>query len=390
MHFKFISSIQELPAEQWDALWPCDYPFVRHAFLHALETSGSTTSESGWQPMHLVGYIDKDPFLVMPIYLKSHSYGEYVFDWAWADAYAQYGMNYYPKLLNAIPFTPCTGPRIGVDSNIESWSEPLSHAIYEQVERLGASSFHSLFPTPSSASPIRSFAGLNRSGCQFHWFNQNYQDFDDFLDTFTSRKRKNVRKERQKCHAFTIDFIPGNQIEKEDWQLFYQLYHRTYIKRSGRPGYLGASFFTQLATSMPDQILLAKVCLNGDMVAGAVYFRDAQTLYGRYWGCTDNYDGLHFETCYYQGIEYAIKHQLTRFDPGAQGEHKIQRGFQPVITTSQHWLHHPEFHRAVGDFCQHEEQHNNTYVNDARQRLPFKEEIPLISPTTLLEEKTWR
>lgn len=405
MHFEFTDSILPLDTAQWNALWPNAYPFTRYEFLAALEESGCTLSNTGWQPMHCVAYENGVLCFAMPLYLKTHSYGEYVFDWAWADAYARAGLDYYPKLLNAIPFTPATGPRwASLNPITHNNMQSLYEALIQQAQHCAASSIHILFPwqanrdelttqhqtklnheTPEqykNVLPQNSF--IERHGCQYHWFNHDYQNFDDFLAEFSSRKRKNIRKERNKTQEFTFQFLEGETITSDHWALFYQLYHRTYFKRSGRPGYLNESFFTSLSNSMPESIVLALVMHKGVHVAGAMYFKDEHTLYGRYWGTMTDIDGLHFETCYYQGIEYAIKHGLKRFDPGAQGEHKIQRGFQPVTTCSYHWLSDSRFAKAVADYCRSEQLENSSYIQQARDYLPFKEETALTPVHVLL------
>lgn len=388
MRFEFIPSIQEISAERWDALWPNNYPFTRHAFFRALEESNSTTAKSGWQPSHCTAYEGDKLVFVLPLFIKTHSYGEYVFDWGWADAYARSGLEYYPKLLNAIPFTPATGPRWASQTSLSKSAQlEITDALFSHARAIGASSFHCLFPSLENRNFFQekdTVSFIQRDGYQYHWFNQNYTDFEDFLNQFSSRKRKNIRKERKKCDGIDIKFYSGHDATQDQWALFYQLYHRTYLKRSGRPGYLGPQFFSNLAQSMPEHILLALAELDGQFIAGAVYFKDDDTLYGRYWGTLEDIDGLHFETCYYQGIEYAIKHKLSRFDPGAQGEHKIQRGFQPIKTCSFHWLADPRFQHAVHAFCESEKNDVSSYIEDARGYLPFKENTPLVPSCILL------
>lgn len=359
---------------------------MKYAFLNALELSGSTSVQTGWLPRHLIARREGRLLFAMPLYLKTHSYGEYVFDWSWAEAYANNGLEYYPKLLNAVPFTPATGPRF---SFTDTLSEVERHAIFSEAEKhlvkycteIKASGWHSLFPNADALEYLRHSDSHERVGCQFHWFNNNYHDFDDFLSNFSSRKRKNLRKERAKVSAYTIEMHSGESVDRATWALFYQLYHRTYLKRSGRPGYLSESFFTNIAAAMPENIVLACVyegeSVLENMMAGALYFKDDAQLYGRYWGCSRDVDGLHFETCYYRGIEFAIAEGLQRFDPGAQGEHKIQRGFEPVITNSFHHLTHPAFNQAVAEFCQSEQPHIHQYLEQTRELLPFKEGFSL-------------
>lgn len=390
MQYEFSNSINAIPATQWQALWQTDYPFIQHGFLAALEDSLCTCAKSGWQPYHLSLKENDKLIAAMPLYVKSHSYGEYVFDWSWADAYHQHGIHYYPKLLNAIPFTPATGPRFAVrDSHA---MEQMRAVINEQLSSNRFSGFHSLFPSAEQASLLseevpadKNSALQRRLGCQFHWFNHNYSDFDAFLADFSSRKRKNIKKERAKVNQqdFVITRTTGTQLSAQDWSDFHQLYQRTYQKRSGHNGYLNGDFFQRLGVALPQNTLLVRAYQQNQLVAAALYFYDSQTLYGRYWGATEEFDGLHFECCYYQGIEFAIEQQLQRFDPGAQGEHKIQRGFVPVLTQSFHQLAHPEFNHAISQFLVEEKQHNRQYCADARSYLPFKETLELPSPNIL-------
>jgi len=390
--FKFLSSIDDVQEQQWDGLWDTDYPFIQHRFLRLLEQTGCTCLESGWQPQHLVYMENGELQAALVLFLKHHSYGEYVFDWGWADAYERSGFEYYPKLLSAIPFTPATGPRFVISSGLDaadaaSLSEKLFQFLQQHLQAESLSSFHLLFPNRQNRE-LLSFTQLcERQGCQFHWFNHSYTDFEHFLDSFNSRKRKAVRRERRKVQeeGITLHMRCAKEVVEQDWKLFFALYHRTYLKRSGRPGYLSEAFFLQLAEAFPDQVLLCCAYVEEQMIAGALYFRDAQTLYGRYWGAMEEHDGLHFETCYYQGIEYAIAQGIERFDPGAQGEHKIQRGFVPVKTCSFHYMLHPGFNDAVKNFVGEEQQQNQSYVNDGRNYLPFKEGVEPVNCECLLK-----
>ncbi|GAB3110004.1 N-acetyltransferase [Aestuariicella hydrocarbonica] len=395
-----IHSIHEIDANAWDALWLSQnqhrYPFIRHGFLAALEDSGCTDTESGWTPRHLLIHQQGTLIGAMPLYLKHHSYGEYVFDWAWADAYRRNGLEYYPKLLCAIPFTPATGPRLALDQAALTAFNLTPGDLYQQVTEFLSlscqqqqwSGWHCLFH-PGDENPLWQQASapgsgpLQRTGCQFHWFNRGqeggqYQDFDDFLSMFNSRKRKSVRKERRqvKDRGVTLTRLVGDQISAEDWDKFYYFYHTTYLKRSGNTGYLNREFFDAIARDMGDQILMVKAELQQadgqHNIASALCFFDDTHLYGRYWGCREDIPGLHFEACYYQGIEFAIERGLQVFDPGAQGEHKIQRGFEPTLTYSQHWLTDPRFHAAVDDFLQRETPGVEAYRDDCDTYLPFK------------------
>ena len=371
-----LRSVAEVPASKWDALRRDDYPFLRHDFLLGLERADCTTAAAGWQPSHLRLRDGSQTLAILPAWLKDHSYGEYVFDWAWADAWRRMGLAYYPKLLTAIPFTPATGPRLLHRGDLEAG--PLWSTIVEQMpavaRRLGVSSWHVLFPREADANALAG-AGLHtRHQVQFHWFNRGYRDFDDFLDGFASRKRKALRRERRRVEeqGLTLSMRSAAELSPRDWAAFHRFYQMTYAKRSGHGGYLTREFFLDVAPKLGDQVLLALAEAEGQPVAGALYFRDRDTLYGRYWGCIREYDCLHFEACYYQGIEYCIREGLQRFDPGAQGEHKIQRGFEPTTTLSCHWIAQPELSAAIGDFTRREQEHVARYREEACTLLPFK------------------
>ncbi|SMF24443.1 hypothetical protein SAMN02745866_01592 [Alteromonadaceae bacterium Bs31] len=396
MQTEFLGSILDINADEWDSLWASEYPFIKHGFLALLEKSGCTTSETGWTPCHLLLRGEEQKIMAaMPLYQKHHSYGEYVFDWGWADAYHRSGLEYYPKLLNAIPFTPATGPRVTFAKGLsevkkQQCTKLLFNAVKEKTSQSAGSGFHSLFPNADNRRLFSAEQFVQRQGCQFHWFNQGYRHFDDFLASFSSRKRKNIKKEREKIRAQNIQLQmrKAGDLSTEDWQRFYWLYQRTYFKRSGHQGYLSKAFFMAIASTLPDNILLCTAhenSLDSEILAAALYFYDSTTLYGRYWGAMAELDGLHFEACYYQGIEYAIANGLQRFDPGAQGEHKIQRGFTPVKTCSYHRLAQPQFHQAVAQFAREERQHNNAYCLDGRTYLPFKEGVECVDENVLFD-----
>ncbi|MGB1139773.1 MAG: GNAT family N-acetyltransferase [Halioglobus sp.] len=374
---EFLLGLGNITAERWNALAGTDYPFLRHEFLHGLEQTGCVSAETGWQPFHLALHRDDQLAAVMPLYLKSHSYGEYVFDWSWADAWRQNGLAYYPKLLSAIPFTPATGPRL---CTAESEDERLClDAALQAVRALASdkdlSSWHYLFPTEDISEHLLSLGLPRREATQFHWFNDGFKDFDDFLATFNSRKRKSLKRERRIVaeQGLRLDTMTGAQISDEAWEKFYHFYQLTYAKRSGHGGYLTRDFFLDTAAGMGDQVVMVLAYHGADAVAGALYFRSSDTLYGRYWGCEREYDCLHFEACYYRGIEYCIEQGLSRFDPGAQGEHKIQRGFRPVTTWSNHWIADPRLAEAVADFTRREASHNTAYSEAAADYLPFRQ-----------------
>lgn len=374
------SRLSELDRDQWQALRHSRYPFLDYDFLLALESSGSIGQETGWLPYYIVAYNDteSDPIeWIVPAFIKTHSYGEYVFDWSWAEAYQHHGLAYYPKLLCAVPFTPSTGPRLlhGPNTSAEQLWPNITALLDQLCEQQSLSGWHINFLPTTHALAItdEQHQPAMRHGCQFHWHNRGYTDFDHYLDTFTSRKRKSVRKERQKItqQGIQIHRKTGTEISTDDIEFFYQCYQMTYAQRRSR-GYLNVDFFRQLLRDMSSQMLLVLAHDNDTPVAAALYFFDEHCLYGRYWGSLVDADALHFEACYYQGIEFCIERKLTRFDPGTQGEHKISRGFEPITTYSLHRLQHSDFHHAVHDFVHQEQQHIAQYQQQARSLLPFK------------------
>lgn len=376
--YRFITAIDQVPAARWDSLCTSDYPFVCHRFLAALEQSGSCCAKTGWQPYHLLLEEHGELVAALPGYIKHHSYGEYVFDWAWADAYQRYGYDYYPKWVSAIPFTPCQGPRLllAPGQNGAARYAEVAKLLVQQTQQLGLSGCHCLFPLADEAAHWQAQAYRLRLGCQFHWFNRNYQSFDDFLAQLNSRKRKTLRKERQQLQQQGIRFtwLTGAQITPEACAHFYRLYCHTYRKRSGHNGYLTQAFFQQLSTALAEISLLVQAQdADGKVIAAALFFYAGDTLYGRYWGCEEEYAFLHFETCYYQGIDFAIARGLARFDGGAQGEHKLARGFEPQLTYSAHWLHDERFAAAIGNFIDEEASEVRAYQQQAQGLLPYKE-----------------
>jgi predicted N-acyltransferase len=374
---KTRGSISEIPEDIWDGFAGAANPFLRHRFLLALETSGCTTAATGWAPSHLVFYQNDRIVGVAPGYLKSHSMGEYVFDWAWADAFQRYGLPYYPKLLIAVPFTPSTGARLLLEEGFRSRLQPteLAAALDAVTLENRAYSWHLLFPDEPDRRLLAGNDRLHRIGCQFHWFNRDYDTFDDFLQVLTSRKRKSIRKERREVTRQGIHFaqFSGAGLTDRIVSAFYVFYQATYLKRGQRP-YLNLAFFRALVANQPDQVHVTMAMLGDEMIAGALFLMGEDTLYGRYWGCLEEYNHLHFETCYYQGIELAIQRGLRCFDAGAQGEHKLVRGFEPQLTHSCHWVEHPGFADALREFCQEEGAQTRAYHKAALAALPFRQE----------------
>ncbi|MGP0172183.1 GNAT family N-acetyltransferase [Pseudomonas sp. NCHU5208] len=373
MPLQSLDSLNALPAATWDALLPEPQPFVRHAFLSALEDSGSVGGHSGWQPSHRL-WCDEHGQVqaALPAYLKQHSYGEYVFDHAWADACRRAGIAYYPKLLGAVPFSPVAGARL---LGTAQAAEQLLDALSAGLEGEGLSSMHLNFTSPACDQVLAGRDGwLQRLGCQFHWHNRGYRDFQDFLDALSSRKRKQMRKEREQVagQGIEFDWRQGHELSEADWDFVYHCYANTYHVRGQAP-YLTRTFFSLLAERMPEAIRLVLARQHGRAVAMAFCLVGGATLYGRYWGCLAEFDRLHFETCFYQGMALAIDAGYARFDAGAQGEHKLIRGFEPVITHSWHRLCHPGLRAAVADFLEQERPGVRAYAEEARGYLPYRQ-----------------
>ncbi|KAA3628528.1 MAG: N-acetyltransferase [Proteobacteria bacterium] len=375
LQIKQHSTITELPAQQWARLLTHDNPFVSHAFLAALEHNGCVGAALGWQPCFLGAWEDGVLFGAVPMYLKENSYGEFVFDWSWADAYRHFGNSYYPKLVVASPYTPATGPRLllAEDAPATLGRQLIDAAIAEARGR-GLSSLHWLFPAQDELPLLESAGMLRRVGVQYHWLNPGYRDFQDYLDALTAAKRKMIRRERRKVaeQGVEIERRFGNELSDSEWRVVYALYAEIYQRKWGFPT-LNETFFREVGETMGDQVLVVLAYHDRRCVAGAIDFVGGGVLYGRHWGCFGNYDSLHFELCYYQGIELAIERGLQRFEPGAQGEHKISRGFLPQFTWSAHWLAHPGFRRAVERYLRTEAQEMERYAAELSQHSPFRE-----------------
>ena len=366
----------QVDVADWNRLAGEAYPFMRHEFLRALEQSGSVCEQSGWIASHLLVLNDDQLVAFMPLYLKQHSWGEYVFDQQWAEAYQQQGLDYYPKWLTAIPLTPCQGTRIVIQAAIDPLEvmHTLLNFIKQLSEQHGISSWHCLFPDLQQVEQLRSLGLSVREGVQFHWFNQSYRDFNDFLFTLNASKRKMLKRERRRVSEQGVRLlrITGQDVSELQWQVFFQFYTMTYLKRGSQP-YLNLAFFQQIAATMGEQLLLVLAIKDNKTIASALSFVGSDTLYGRYWGCYEDYNSLHFEACYYQGLDYCIEHGLKRFDSGAQGEHKIARGFEPVTTYSAHWIKDVRFAKAIEHFLVREQKAVQHYKQDTASYLPFKQ-----------------
>lgn len=367
---RIIDSIHDVPAQQWDAL-AGDDPFLSHAFLGALESTGCVGADTGWAPCHLLLERGNRVAAAMPLYMKTHSYGEYVFDWAWADAYQRHGLRYYPKLVSAVPFTPVTGSRLLAADAADR--RHLIDGALEFASRAQLSSMHCLFPLEAEAAQFAQAGMMLRRTVQFHWCNEGFDDFDAFLARMNHDKRKKIRQERRRLReaGLTFERVPGAQANDADWHFFYDCYRRTYRSHLSTP-YLNAAFFSELAATMPDSLLLVIARRDGRRIAAALDVRGPDALYGRYWGTTEYHSGLHFEVCYYQGIEHCIEQGIARFEGGAQGEHKLARGLLPIATVSAHWLAHPQFAEAIADFLSRERRGIEHYVDELSEHSPFK------------------
>ena len=349
-----LSAAADLPAAEWNACAGDDNPFAAHAFFTALETSGSASGRTGWQPAHIVvDGPDGAAAGILPGYLKSHSQGEYVFDHGWADAWSRAGGEYYPKLQCAVPFTPATGPRLLLRD--PAVAPALIAAAQAVARQNGLSSVHATFLTPDQQALFAAAGWLMRTGEQFHWYNDGYASFDDFLAALASRKRKQIRKEREGARASGVEIVQltGADITEAHWDAFWIFYQDTGARKWGRP-YLTRPFFSLLGETMGDRVVLMLALRHGRPVAGALNLVGGDCLYGRYWGSTEDIPFLHFELCYYQAIDWAIANGKARVEAGAQGQHKLARGYRPVATVSAHYIPDPGFRRAVADFVARE------------------------------------
>jgi len=370
-----VSSLAEIGQAAWDALAASQSrpnPFLSYAFLHALHESGSAAPDAGWQPQFIALY-DQDDRLAaaLPLYVKLHSYGEYVFDWAWADAYQRNGLDYYPKLLSAIPFTPVTGPRLmAVDDKARA---ALLKVLVKTQEATPVSSTHILYPPEEQARQLQQAGYMLRSGVQFHWLNQGYKDFDAFLATLEHKKRKNIRAERRKVReaGVAVRRVRGVDATQDDWRLFNRCYRHTYAAHHSTP-YLNLDFFQRIGRDMPDNILLVIAERDGRPIAASLVIHSDEVLYGRYWGELEHVPCLHFECAYYQPLEFCIEQGIAVFEGGAQGEHKMARGFLPTRTWSAHWLAHPAFADAIEQYLAREAGGIDDYIDELNDRNPFK------------------
>jgi predicted N-acyltransferase len=378
-------TLASLDAEAWNALTGEQYPFLRHEFLQALEQSGCIGGDSGWN-LHLITLEDgKGLAAAAPGWIKSHSYGEFVFDFAWAQAYHRHGLNYYPKLILAAPFTPATGPRLLCRRDLvprDTLSE-LIDAVEQTALDQGCSSVHALFPSTEDHAALEQHGWLTRKDCQFHWRNRGWQTFEDYLGSFTSEKRKKARRERRRVQEAGIHFetLWGHEATERQILAAWQLHRITFLRRGNEP-YLNAESFLALSRSMGQSLMFKLALLGEEIVACAVFFVGHDTLYGRYWGAAEAFHSLHFETCYHQGIEFCIEQGLARFEPGTQGEHKISRGFEPTDTLSAHRIFDERFAHAIDDYLRRERASVDRYAAEVREHVPFRSEQDTSRPSS--------
>jgi len=380
---RILESIRDLPAEDWNrcanpgGAVPHD-PFLRHEFLLALETSGSASARTGWQPFHVAVEDGGELIGVVPLYAKGHSRGEYVFDHAWADAWHRAGQNYYPKLQSSVPFTPATGRRLLAATPDVETEQALLGACVQIAEKVGVSSLHLTFLPERQWQLAGELGLLRRMDQQFHWHNAGYGSFDDFLADLASKKRKNLKRERRDAVAegIEIEWVTGSDLKEHHWDAFYQFYMDTGSRKWGSP-YLTREFFSRVSESMAEDVLLILCRRAGRYVAGALNFIGGDTLFGRNWGCIEHHPFLHFETCYYQAIDFAIARGLKKVEAGAQGSHKVARGYLPQATYSAHWIGDPAFRRAVADYLKEERRYVAEDIEHVERHTPFKSSVSL-------------
>lgn len=368
--FSIATSLAEIAPSEWNAL-AGDQPFVRHEYLSAMHETGCASPNTGWTPYYLVARRDGELVGAVPLYIKTHSRGEYVFDYAWADAFERHGLRYYPKLLSAVPFTPVGGTRLLAKHQDDRLT--LARGLVELAQGMGISSLHILFPDDADLLALRAAGYMVREGVQFHWRNAGYRNLDDFLAALTHDKRKKIRQDRKKVQAAGVSYrwLQGSEIDGSSLAFFYRCYRQTYFAHGNAP-YLSEEFFVRIHRALPDAMVMI-MAFNGDQpVAAALNLRSKGVLYGRYWGTMAFIPGLHFETCYLQSIDYCIEHGIESFEGGAQGEHKMARGLLPTPTWSAHWISDGRFADAIEDFLQRETRAVDNYLVELEANSPFR------------------
>jgi len=377
MKFEIYSSINDIDKTSWDQITEPDNPFFDYEFLQSLEDGQCLTKYKGWIPYYLTIYnSQKELIAACPLYLKFHSYGEFIFDFEWARAYKNYGLPYYPKLVSAIPFTPVSGKRILTRNgiNLESIEKILTQGLFELQEQTKSSSIHMLYCREYESNFLEKLNFMKRYSYEFHWYNQNYQSFDDFLKALTHKNRTQIKKERKQSlvEGLTLETLTGNEIQLSHIEIAYNFYILHHHSKYGSPTYLTKEFFIQVWKKMPDRILLILVKHNNDYVAGSINFYKGKGIFGRYWGHKEDLKFMHFEACYYRQIEFAIQNKMTIFEAGAQGPHKIKRGLIPYYTFSSHWFANKNFHALIKEYLKLEKQYKDREKDFFDQRSPYK------------------
>ena len=376
MRTSISTTITDIDPADWDALNPAGTPFLRHAFLAALENSRCVGAGTGWQPVPITLHDERGLAAAAPAYVKSHSLGEFVFDQSWAHAYAQHGLAYYPKLVLGVPFTPATGARLLVrpDLDAQATRTALIGAIRGFAESHDFSSIHALFVAEDDRAALAQEGWLSRQDVQFHWHNRDYRDFDHYLQGFTAEKRKKAKRERRRVAEEGIEFetLLGGGIDRKAVDEVYDLHRDTFLRHGHEP-YLTRAFFRAMPKALGDAFMIKRARLAGRTVAAAVFFWSAEALYGRYWGASEDHHSLHFETCYHQGVDFCIERGIARFEPGTQGEHKVSRGFVPSSTWSMHWIVDTRFRAAIGDYLRRESVHVDEYAREVDLHVPYRD-----------------
>jgi predicted N-acyltransferase len=376
MRTNISTSITGIDPAAWDALDAGGSPFLRHAFLASLERTGCVGAGTGWEPAPITLHDERGLAAAVPAYVKSHSFGEFVFDFSWAQAFAQHGLEYYPKLVLGVPFTPASGARLLVRPDLPAAKTrgALIAAIHEFAGTRNFSSVHGLFVGDQDRAAFAQAGWLARHDVQFHWHNHGYRDFDHYLDSFTADKRKKARRERRRVaeEGITFETLLGGAIDRATVDEAYDLHRETFLRHGNEP-YLTRAFFRELPGALGEHFMIKRARVDGATVAAAVFFWSAEALYGRYWGASAQHHSLHFETCYHQGIEFCIERGIQRFEPGTQGEHKVSRGFVPANTWSMHWIADPRFRAAIGDYLRREGAHVDEYARDIEHHVPYRD-----------------
>ncbi|HEX6395822.1 MAG TPA: peptidogalycan biosysnthesis protein [Steroidobacteraceae bacterium] len=376
MRTNISTTITGIDQADWDALNPGGVPFLRHAFLAGLESSRCVGPGTGWQPVPITLHDERGLVAAAPAYVKTHSMGEFVFDQSWAHTYAQHGLPYYPKLVLGVPFTPASGPRLLVRPGLDATATraALIAAVRDFAESRNFSSIHGLFVNDEDRAALAGEGWLARQDVQFHWHNRGYRDFDHYLESFTAGKRKKAKRERRRVAEEGIEFetLLGEGIDRKAVDEVFDLHRDTFLRHGHEP-YLTRAFFRAMPKALGDAFMIKRARLGHRTLAAAVFFWNADALYGRYWGASENHHSLHFETCYHQGVDFCIERGISRFEPGTQGEHKVSRGFVPSSTWSMHWIVDPRFRAAIGDYLRRESRHVDEYAREVDTHVPYRD-----------------